>query len=134
MTGFLLGIILPVLYTLPSELIWLIPISMLNGVLQVISMTIAYAYVADIIPENARGKYFGQYNMVRSISFGVIPIITAGTLPDIWGRNLLNMGYSSLQAKVTAMIWAFYLASIISLIGLVMFIIHRGIAREIVKK
>ncbi|MHA1616733.1 MAG: MFS transporter [Candidatus Njordarchaeales archaeon] len=130
--GFLLAIAIPILYTIPRELLWLIPVSALAGIIRVISMTVAYSYVADIIPENARGKYFGQYNMARTISFGVVPIVTAGLLPDFWEANLLRRGYDAVSAEIIAMINVFYLASVISLIGFVMFWIHSIVKKRMI--
>lgn len=128
--GFILAVITPILYTLPRKLIWLIPVSIVAGVLRVLSITVAFSYVADIVPENARGKYMGQYNMARSLSFGVVPILTAGILPDLWKKRLILAGYTIEAAEITAMLYVFYLSSAIALIGLVTFQIHNIVLKR----
>jgi len=122
--GFGLAILVPILYTLPQSIILLIPVSVVAGITSAISMTVTYAYVADIIPEEVRGRYFGRYNMIRSISFGVIPIITAGILADIWAHAYISEGLDTTVAQINAMVNVFYLSAFIALFGFTIFQIH----------
>ncbi len=125
--GFSLSILVPILYTIPRQIIWLIPVSILVGINRVILTGIAYSYIADIVPEVARGRYLGQYNMIRTLSFGVIPILTAGILPDIWKKSLVSIGYTSSEAEILIMTYIFYLASFLALLGFMIFELHKRI-------
>ena len=98
--GFIIGAILPLLYIFPNTILLLIPVSVLNGFVRAIIMTVSYAYVAELIPEELRGRYFGQYNMIRTLSFGVIPIITAGVFTDTWTGILVAAGMNNLEAQI----------------------------------
>ena len=132
--GFLLSAIACILFTMPKNLLLLLPISMFMGVSRAILFTSSYAYVADRIPEEFRGRYFGRYNMANTISFGVVPIITAGILSDTLMRIYLKEGASILEAQELAMINVFYLSSILSLIGLIILIFYSRKYNENISK
>ncbi len=119
--GFILAVFVPLLYVSFNTITLLVIVSIINGFVMSIINTVAYAYVAAMIPEKARGKYFGQYNLVRSISSGVIPILSAGFLLDFLVSMYLSRGISFTSAQLNAMIDIFYLASILALIGTALF-------------
>lgn len=123
--GFILGMILPVLYLIPRHILWLIPVSILVGLHRVIFMNVAYSRIADIIPENARGRYLGQYNMAETLSFGALPILTSGILLDKLKGFYSSIGYSIIEAELAAMTCIFYISSILSLAGFAVFELHR---------
>ncbi len=65
--------------------------------------------------------------MIRTLSFGVIPILTAGILPDIWKKSLVSIGYTSSEAEILIMMYIFYLASFLALLGFMIFELHENI-------
>ncbi|MCR8453694.1 MAG: MFS transporter [Crenarchaeota archaeon] len=127
--GFLLGVILPILYIIPRQIIWFIPVSILMGMHRVIFMNVSYSYVADIIPESARGKYLGRYNMIETLSFGVLPILTSGILLDALKSFYSSVGYSGIEVEIFAIACLFLVSSIISLAGFVVFELHRRVLK-----
>ncbi|MGQ4834035.1 MAG: MFS transporter [Candidatus Asgardarchaeia archaeon] len=127
--GFIVGTLLPLLYILPNTILLLIPVSILSGFVRAIIMTVSYAYVAEVIPESLRGRYFGQYNMMRTLSFGVFPILTAGIFTDLLTSIFISAGLNSVEAQVTSMIFVFYESSVLGLIGLLLFQVHKSIKK-----
>jgi len=119
--GFIVAIFLPILYTFPTSIFEMIIVSVLAGVVRVIFSTVSYAFVAELIPEDKRGKYFGQYNMISTLSFGVAPIMISGFFTDHLTRIFIEKGYVLEKAQITAIINTFYLSSLLAGIGCLIF-------------
>jgi len=121
LAGCIIAVLVPFLYTLPRSIFEMILVSVIAGVVRAIFSTVSYAFVAELIPENQRGKYFGQYNMVSTLSFGVAPIIISGFFTDQLTKMFLTQGYILEQAQILAMINTFYLSTFLAGIGCLMF-------------
>ena len=83
--------------------------------------TVSYAFVAELIPENQRGKYFGQYNTVSTLSFGVASIIISGFFTDQLTKMFLTKNYVLEQAQILAIINTFYLTAFLAGLGCLIF-------------
>ena len=58
---------------------------------------------------------------MRTISSGFIPILSAGLLSDFFLSIYLRRGYELVSAQLLAMINIFYLASILAIVGTIIF-------------
>ncbi len=113
----LIGSVLAVLYlffTAISSLLWVVFMaSFLAGASEVIIMAAAYAFAADLIPEERRGKLFGLYNATFFLSWGLASTFITGPLVD----RLIEVG----QTDRYAYQMAFYVGIGITLIGMLIF-------------
>jgi MFS family permease len=76
---------------------------------------------SDLIPEEARGRLFGQYNAVTYISFGIAGTFVGGPISDY----LIATGITEASAYATA----FQAAAAISLVGAILFALKVKSAR-----
>lgn len=113
--GLLLTVITPILYSVAHNPIQMIIINCLNGVSMAIMNVVGYLIAADLIPVANRGRLFGQYNAVTYISFGVAGTFIGGPIAD----HFIHIGFE----EASTYIITFYVASAISLIGLLFFIL-----------
>ena len=119
--GFATAILVPILYTLPRSIFGMVLVSAAAGVIMAIRLTVSYTFVAELIPEEQRGKYFGQYNMISTLSFGVTPIIISGIFTDHLTKTFLKKGYVLEQAQILAITNTFYVAAFLAGIGFLIF-------------
>lgn len=75
----------------------------------------SYGIVSSIIPANVRGKYFGYYNTVFFLSWGIGGTFLTGPIADYYISNGTN--------KALAYSYSFYAASLLVIIGLIIGII-----------
>jgi len=113
--GFALTIITPALYIFAQNVAQMIIINSLSGVSMALISVVGYLLASDLIPAERRGRLFGQYNAVASISFGIAGTIIGGPIADY----MVGIGATSAVAYVTA----FQVASAISLVGTIMFVL-----------
>jgi len=121
LAGCILSVFVPILYTLPRSIFEMVLVSAVAGIARAIFSTVSYAFVAELIPENQRGKYFGQYNMVSTLSFGVAPIIISGFFTDQLTKIFLTKNYVLEQAQILAIINTFYLTAFLAGLGCLIF-------------
>ena len=111
-------------FTAISSQLWVIfTASFLAGASEVIIMAAAYAFAADLIPEERRGKLFGLYNATFFLSWGLASTFVTGPLVD----RLIEVG----QTDRYAYQMAFYVGIGITLMGMVIF---SGLLYSIKKK
>jgi len=121
LVGCIVSVLVPILYTLPRSIFEMILVSAVAGIVRAIFSTVSYAFVAELIPENQRGKYFGQYNMVSTLSFGVTSIIIPGFFTDQLTKIFLTKNYVLEQAQILAIINTFYLTAFLAELGCLIF-------------
>ncbi|MFW9929277.1 MAG: MFS transporter [Candidatus Thorarchaeota archaeon] len=78
----------------------------------VIIQSTSYSIVAAMVPSRLRGKYFGYYNTVFFLSFGIGGTLVTGPISDF----MISVGYDPTTAYTTA----FFSAAIIVLCGLLL--------------
>ena len=113
--GFALTVITPLLYTLAQNVTQMIVINSLSGVSMAFINVVGYLVAADLIPAEHRGKLFGQYNAITSISFGIAGTCVGGPIADY----LIGVGLTQAAAYVST----FEAASVISLIGTIVYLL-----------
>jgi len=111
--GLALGTATPLLYVFAQNVPQMIVINSLSGVSMALMNTCGYLLAADLIPAELRGRLFGQYNAATSVSFGVAGTLVGGPIADF----LIGTG----ATKATAFVTTFQVASIISLMGTLIF-------------
>jgi MFS family permease len=114
--GFALSAITPVLYIFAQNALQMIIINSLSGISMAIVTVVGYLMASDLIPVERRGRLFGQYNAVTSVSFGIAGTAIGGPIADY----MISTGATSAAAYVAT----FQVASIISLIGMIMFVLR----------
>jgi len=113
--GFALSAITPVLYIFAQNALQMIIINSLSGVSIAIVTVVGYLMASDLIPAKRRGRLFGQYNAVTSVSFGIAGTVIGGPIADY----VIATGATNAAAYVAT----FQAASIISLVGMIMFVL-----------
>jgi MFS family permease len=111
--GFMLAVITPLLYTFAQNAVQMILINSLSGVSMALRNVVGYLLASDLIPAERRGRLFGQYNAVTSVSFGVAGTVIGGPVADY----LIGTG----KTEAAAFIGTFQVASAISSIGTVIY-------------
>jgi MFS family permease len=114
--GLGLAIITPLLYGAASNFRVMALIYGLNGVSFWTIQTAGFAFAGDIIPEHKRGRLFSRYNTVIALSWGPAGILIGGPFADI---QVKIFGLS----EHVAFIHAFYVSSIIVILGTIVFAI-----------
>lgn len=112
--GLTLAIITPLFYGIASNVLTMALIYGINGVSFWTIQTVGFAFVADIIPEDQRGRLFSRYNAVMALSWGPAGLLVGGPLADL---QINSFGLS----KFTAFVNSFYTSSIIVTIGTLLF-------------
>ncbi len=112
--GFALATVTSFLYIFAQNASQMIIINSLSGVSMALMNTCGYLLAADLIPAELRGRLFGQFNAVTSVSFGLAGTFLGGPIADF----LIYTGTTEAMAYVTT----FQVAAIISLIGTFTFI------------
>jgi len=111
--GLSLTVVTPILYIFAQNVVQMIVINSLSGVSMAFMSVVGYLLASDLIPAEYRGRLFGKYNAVTTISFGIAGTLVGGPVADY----LINTGAAQAAAYTTA----FQVASAISLIGVIMF-------------
>lgn len=111
--GFALMVITPLLYIIAQNATQMIIINSLNGAARALMTVMGYLVASDLIPAERRGRLFGQYNATTYISFGSAGTIIGGPIADY----LISTGSTKGAAYVTT----FQVASVISLIGTIIY-------------
>jgi len=111
--GFTLTVMTPILYMSAQNAVQMIVINSLSGVSMALMNVVGYLVASDLIPAERRGRLFGQYNAIISISFGVAGTCLGGPVADY----LIGTGLTQAAAFVTT----FQVASAVSLIGAIVY-------------
>ncbi|MGB9135429.1 MAG: MFS transporter [Candidatus Bathyarchaeia archaeon] len=111
--GLALTVITPVLYMFAQNAAQMIIINSLSGVSMALVSVVGYLLASDLIPAGRRGRLFGQYNAVTSVSFGIAGTIIGGPIADY----MIGVG----STKAVAYVTTFQAASAISLMGTILF-------------
>jgi len=111
--GFVLAAITPIVYIFAQNAVQMIVINSLSGISRALMNVVGYLVASDLIPPERRGRLFGQYNAVTYLSFGLAGTFLGGPIADY----LIGTGLTQASAYVTA----FQVASIVSLIGTVIY-------------
>lgn len=114
LAGLVLAILTPALYSSATSVLAIALVYGLNGMAFWTVLTVGFAFAADIIPEDRRGRLFGRYNTVIALSWGPAGLLIGGPLADLQTKAL---GLSPLNAYVNT----FYLSSIIIILGTIIF-------------
>jgi MFS family permease len=114
LAGLILAIWTPLFYGFASTVPAMVLFYGLNGASFWIILTLGFAFAADIIPEDRRGRMFGRYNTVMALSWGQAGLLVGGPLADIQVK-LLNL------PPFIAYVNAFYASSIIVAFGTAIF-------------
>lgn len=112
--GLTLAIITPLFYGVASNVLTMALIYGINGVSFWTIQTVGFAFVADIIPEDQRGRLFSRYNAVMALSWGPAGLLVGGPLADL---QINTFGLP----KFSAFVNSFYTSSIIVTIGTLLF-------------
>jgi len=120
--GVLLGIIS--LWLIPlTNFIYILYFSMfLRGIAETIINSASYGHVSSFIPAEQRGKYFSYYNLTFFLSWGVATTFISAPIIDL----LIGLGYSEIYSYKIS----FYIAIILVLVGLIIFIFLEFILRK----
>jgi len=113
--GVLLAIVALILTAAANQLFIIFIGSFIIGTSEVIIYAASYAIASILIPEEDRGKLFGVYNATFFLSWGLACTAISGPLIDY----LIIRGISEVMAYQVA----FFVGAIISLVGLIIFII-----------
>ncbi len=111
--GFILTVVTPLLYICAQDTSQMMVVNSLSGISMALIGVVGYLVASELIPTERRGTLFGLYNAITYISFGVAGTVIGGPIAD----HLINAGF----AKKDAYIATFWVASFISLAGLVMY-------------
>ncbi len=111
--GLVLSVVTPILYVFAQNATQMMVINSLSGVSMALIAVVGYLLASDLIPTESRGRLFGQYNAVMSVSFGIAGTVIGGPIADY----LIGMG----ATKAAAYVATFQAASTISLIGTIIF-------------
>ncbi len=114
LAGLILAIWTPLFYGFASTVPAMVLFYGLNGASFWIILTLGFAFAADIIPEDRRGRMFGRYNTVMALSWGPAGLLVGGPLADMQVK-LLNL------PPFIAYVNAFYASSIIVAFGTAIF-------------
>lgn len=113
-TGFVIAIVTPLLYGLAGDVLIIAAIYGMNGVSFWIMQTIGFAFAADMIPEDRKGRLFSRYNAVIALGWGPAGFLVGAPLADIQTQRL---GLSVHAAYINT----FYASAIILLLGAILF-------------
>jgi len=111
--GLGLAIVTPLAYGLAPNVLALAVVYGLNGVSFWTIQTVGFAFAADLIPENRRGRLFGRYNTVMALSWGPAGLLVGGPLADLQTQKGLSTH--------TAYVNTFYTSAAIVAIGTILF-------------
>lgn len=111
--GLGLAIATPLGYGLATNVLAMAVIYGLNGFSFWTIQTVGFAFAADLIPEDKRGRLFGRYNTVMALSWGPAGLLVGGPFADLQTQN----GLSAHAAYVNT----FYASAIIVAIGAMLF-------------
>jgi MFS family permease len=78
----------------------------------------SYGIVASKIPSNVRGKYFGYYNTIFFLSFGIGTTLLTGPLSDY----LISINYDHVFAYSIAYLVAAFVVAVGLIIALILYI------------
>ena len=113
--GLALAVVTPLLYSVASNVPLMAMTYGLNGVSFWIIQTAGFVLAGDLIPKHRRGRLLSRYNTVMALSWGPAGILIGGPLADIQVKTL---GLAPHAAYVNA----FYLSSIILMVGTLVFV------------
>jgi MFS family permease len=113
-SGLIIAIVTPLFYGVASNVLTMALVYGLNGASFWMVLTVGFAFAADIIPEDRRGRLFGRYNTVIALSWGPAGLLVGGPLADIQVKVLQIPAY-------TAYLNVFYASSIITALGTAIF-------------
>jgi MFS family permease len=111
--GFGLMVVTPLFYMIAQNAVQMIIINSLNGVARALMTVVGYLVASDLIPAERRGRLFGQYNAVTSVSFGLAGTVLGGPIADY----LISTGVT----KAAAYVAVFQVASAVALVGTLTF-------------
>lgn len=114
--GIALIVATPLLYMLAQDPVQMIVINSLSGVSMAFMNVVGYLLASDLIPEEYRGRLFGQYNAATYVSFGIAGTVIGGPIADY----MIGRGATEAAAYVTT----FQVASAVSLVGLILFMLR----------
>jgi MFS family permease len=113
-TGFMLGILTPLLYGVSSTFETMALVYGLNGVGFWMIQTVGFAFAGDLIPEDKRGRLLSRYNTVMALSWGPAGLFVGGPLADFQTHSL---GLSTYAAYANT----FYASAAIVILGTLLF-------------
>ncbi len=111
--GLGLAVVTPLAYGLATNILAMALIYGLNGVSFWAIQTVGFAFAADLIPEDRRGRLFGRYNTVMALSWGPAGLLVGGPLADLQTQSGLS--------AYTAYVNTFYASAIIVATGTILF-------------
>jgi len=111
--GFALTVVTPLLYIFAQNVVQMIVINSLSGISRALMTVVGYLVASDLIPAERRGRLFGQYNAISYMSFGLAGTFLGGPIADY----LITTG----SAQAAAFVITFQVASIVSLIGTIIY-------------
>ena len=113
--GLILAIVSPLFYSFASSVPLMSIIYGLNGMSFWTIQTVGFVFAGDLIPTEKRGRLLGRYNTVIALSWGPAGLLIGGPFADL---QVQRLGLTPLTAYVNA----FYLSSLIVLVGTVIFV------------
>jgi MFS family permease len=113
--GFVLMVVTPLSYILAQNAVHMMIFNSLNGIARALMTVVGYLVAADLIPADRRGRFFGQYNAITYMSFGLAGTVLGGPIAD----HLISTGSTVADAYITT----FQVASAASLIGTIIYAI-----------
>ena len=85
--GLLVYAVVSLLYVLAWDFTSLVSIRFLHGLGSAMSMPIAFAYAAELVPEGEEGRYMGSMNLAMFAGMGLGPLI-GGSLTDFFSMSV----------------------------------------------
>ncbi|MHA2503307.1 MAG: MFS transporter [Candidatus Kariarchaeaceae archaeon] len=117
LSGILFALIALVWFILAPSFQLVLLASALSGATQVIIQASSYSIMAEIIPEEYRGRLFAYYNSTFMLSWGIGGTLIAAPVADFF----INRGYTSAFSYQMSFVSAIVVVSI----GLLLFIVFR---------
>lgn len=121
--AFLIQAITTALYPFAGNLPTMLLVATLGGIPRQVYSTVGYAMAADLIPMQTRGRLFGLYNAVWTLSFGGSPTFVGGVFTTSREASYLAAGYSPSASTIQAISDLFFLSTGIVAMGAFLFMI-----------
>ncbi|MFX1563111.1 MAG: MFS transporter [Promethearchaeota archaeon] len=121
--AFLIQAVTTVLYPFAGNLPAMLLVATLGGIPRQVYFTVGYALAADLIPMQSRGRLFGVYNAVWTLSFGGSPTFVGGVFASSREASYLASGYSPSASTILAISDLFFLSTGIMVVGAALFMI-----------
>jgi MFS family permease len=117
----LIQVVGTVLYGVTTSLPMLLLVATIEGLPRQVFYTLGYALAADLIPGSVRGRLFGEYNAVWTLSFGGSPTAVGGVFATWREGTYIANGVPATPAELQSIGDTFLLSAGIMILGAICF-------------